>query len=173
MVVGQASAQDNSSAPKGRLESQEVHISDSLLGKVVNDYLSFTIPLMDPAYLRDNINEVIIFDTRKQKEYDVSHIPGAKHLGYSNLDSTLLTDLKPNTPIVLYCSIGYRSEKVGEQLQAMGFNQVYNLYGSIFEWANRGYPLVDKDEQATAEIHTFNLLWRKYVRNKSLKRIWW
>ena len=43
--------------------------------------------------------------------------------------------------IVLYCSIGYRSEKIGEKLVEMGYGHVFNLYGGIFEWVNRDLPV--------------------------------
>lgn len=45
--------------------------------------------------------------------------------------------------VVLYCFIGYCSEKVVEQFWEWGFIKVYNLYGSIFEWVNQGYFVVD------------------------------
>ena len=65
--------------------------------------------------------------------------------------------------LVVYCSVGYRSEKIGEKLKALGFSKVYNLYGGIFEWSNRGYPLVDQKEQPTTKVHAFNKDWGRWL----------
>jgi predicted sulfurtransferase len=67
-----------------------------------------------------------------------------------------------NTPIVVYCSIGYRSEKVGEKLLNEGFT-VYNLYGGIFNWKNSNNPVVDNNEIATQKVHCFNQEWSKWL----------
>ena len=105
--------------------------------------LSFTVPLIGVKELADKKEEYVILDTREQEEYTLSHIEGAQHLGYGQLNQTVLSDLDKDTPIVLYCSVGYRSEKIGERLKKKGFTNVYNLYGSIFEWVNQGQPVVD------------------------------
>lgn len=48
----------------------------------------------------------------------------------------LLADIKPDSHIVVYCSVSYRSSILARRLQDMGFTNVYNLEGSIFKWAN-------------------------------------
>ena len=42
-----------------------------------------------------------------------------------------------------------RSEKIGKKLLDMGYTNVKNLYGSIFEWANQGNILVDQKGSET------------------------
>jgi len=66
--------------------------------------------------------------------------------------------------IVTYCSVGYRSERIGEKLQKAGFTDVSNLKGSIFKWINEGNTLEDKDGQTTDKVHGFDKNWGKWVR---------
>ena len=93
----------------------------------------------------------------------------------SNIIQLNLDD-KKNIPkeknIVIYCSIGYRSEKIGEKLLRLGYKNVYNLYGSIFEWANEKYPLVGSNGKTTDRVHGYNKSWSKWVTNEEIKTVW-
>jgi len=150
----------------------EVRCQDPTFHEKVLQTLSLTIPVMDVAELHNFQNEVYIFDAREKEEYEVSHIPGARYIGYRSMDWNALEGVPQDATIVVYCSIGYRSEKIGEQLKAKGFANVHNLYGSIFEWANRGYRLVEKSDRPTTNIHTYNKNWSKWVVNDGLMKIW-
>lgn len=131
-----------------------------------------SIPLMDVQELYQNSQNLLIFDARERDEYEVSHIPGAKFLGYQSPDWKALEGVPKDKPIVVYCSIGYRSEKSGELLQSKGFSKVYNLYGSIFEWVNRGYSVVNTRGDTVAQIHTYNKAWSQWVQQTQLLKIW-
>ncbi len=134
--------------------------------------LKFSVPVISAEELLKNKEKYAIFDTREPAEFDVSHIPGAKNLGYNNFNADLLSGLPKDKPILLYCSVGYRSEKTGNKLQKMGFTQVYNLYGSIFEWANRGFPLENKAGKPTKTLHTYNEKWSQWVKNTQIDKSW-
>lgn len=107
---------------------------------------------------------VCLLDARELEEYEVSHIEGAQHIGYEKLNKEILKSIPKEQTIVLYCSVGYRSEKIGEQLQNMGYTKVYNLYGSIFEWVNQGNPVVNENGTTTS-VHTYNKRWSKWLEN--------
>jgi 3-mercaptopyruvate sulfurtransferase SseA len=47
-------------------------------------------------------------------------------------------------------------QKTAEKLKAAGFSQVMNLYGSIFEWVNRGYPLAGAQP---GKVNTYSKEW--------------
>lgn len=81
-------------------------------------------------------------------------------------------DIPKDAKIVLYCSVGYRSEKIGEKLQKMGYTDVNNLFGSLFEWVNRGYKVVDKDGNETQKVHTYNKDWSQWVDETKAKKTW-
>lgn len=133
--------------------------------------MNFTVPLMSVEELSNKKDDILLMDTREKEEFNVSHIPGAVYAGYSDFDISQFRDFPKDTTLVLYCSVGYRSEKIGEKLMSAGFTQVYNLYGSIFEWANRGYRLHNNDQQSTGTIHTYNRRWSRYVVNDSINKI--
>jgi hypothetical protein len=65
--------------------------------------------------------------------------------------------------IVLYCSLGSRSEKIAEKLISAGYKNVYNLYGGIFEWINAGQPVYKLNGVQTSEIHTYSRDWARWV----------
>lgn len=134
--------------------------------------LSFTVPVMGVDELQERQSEVVVLDAREREEYEVSHIPGARFLGYNKFKPKQLKDIPKDSPIVLYCSVGYRSEKIGERLQKMGYTNVHNLYGSIFEWANQDYPLEDANGEATKKIHTYNQKWSQWVEDGELIKVW-
>ncbi|MCB0549239.1 MAG: rhodanese-like domain-containing protein [Phaeodactylibacter sp.] len=134
--------------------------------------LSFSVPTIGVKELKDIQNEVYIFDAREEEEYLTSHIKGARYLGYKKFDEQKLAGVPKNAKVVVYCSVGYRSEKIGERLQKMGFTDVSNLYGSIFEWVNRGYPVVGQNGEPTRKIHTYNAKWSQWVDNDDAEKVW-
>src|SRR5690606_2499336 len=92
--------------------------------QLIKDTLSFTIPTVSIQELKDaqvNQKQSIILDTREKNEYLVSHIRGAINVGYDDFNMNALNGVPKNTKIFVYCSIGYRSELIGEQLKTAGF----------------------------------------------------
>lgn len=98
----------------------------------------------------------ILIDARQPEEYTVSHLPGASH--GPTLAAVQQSAIRPDAAIVVYCSVGYRSARLAQQLQAAGYAHVMNLEGSIFEWRNRGQPLV-VDDEPTQAVHPYNRTW--------------
>ncbi|MGJ8736273.1 rhodanese-like domain-containing protein [Zobellia laminariae] len=107
----------------------------------------------------------ILLDAREKKEYDVSHLENAIWVGYDTfqLDSVLQKVQNKNSEIVVYCSIGVRSENIGEELEEAGYTNVKNLYGGIFEWKNEGLPVYDSIGNTTEKVHAFNKHWGKLL----------
>lgn len=149
-------------------------IKDPAFNKKLTSLLDFSAPLMGVKELQQGMkNEKwLILDAREWEEYEVSHIPGARFAGYNKFDAEQWKSLPPDQPIVVYCSVGYRSEKISRKLMKMGFSHVYNLYGSIFEWVNLGFPVVDEKGQTTKMIHTYNKDWSRWVNHPSAQKVW-
>ncbi len=125
-----------------------------------------TVPLIMPDTVKNVItgkSHFVLLDTREIEEYKVSHIRSAKCAGYDHFDVASLEDIAKDDTIIVYCSVGYRSERIGEKLFKEGYSHVYNLYGGIFEWVNKGYPLVDKKGQPTEKIHAYSKFWGKWL----------
>jgi rhodanese-related sulfurtransferase len=141
-------------------------------GKKIDGLISFSVPLLSVKELFNNKDNFIIFDAREKEEFAVSHIPDAKYLGYSDFNANQLKDIPKESNVVVYCSIGYRSEKIGEKLLRLGYKNVYNLYGSIFEWTNEKYPLVSSNGKTTNRVHGYNKSWSKCFTNEEIKTVW-
>ena len=109
--------------------------------------------------------DVYILDTRSREEYDVSHIPGAIWIDPSDRTFPELTGVDKKTKIVAYCSVGYRSSKVARRLSAAGYDDVANLEGSIFQWANEGRQLVDGAGTAST-VHQYNERWGQLLHEE-------
>lgn len=107
-------------------------------------------------WLEKEGEKIQLIDTRQKEEFLVSHLPKAEHI--PDLE-TAKAKLDPEPIIVAYCSVGYRSSRLAQQLQALGYNQVWNLEGSIFQWANEGRPLIHQ-EQPTQQVHPYSQNWQ-------------
>ncbi len=147
-------------------------VEDPEFDQKINAMIRQSIPVIGVQELRNIQDEVIIFDARRKEEFDTSHIPGARYLGFKEFDPKRLEGIQKDEKIILYCSIGYRSEKIGDRLKALGYSNVYNLYGSIFEWANRGYPLVNEKGKQIKKVHTYNYSWSKWIHNEQIEKVW-
>lgn len=109
----------------------------------------------------------VLLDVREEAEFAVSHLPGAVRVSPGSETSDYIDSLDPSTPIVAYCSVGYRSSELVEKLTRRGFTDVKNLDGSIFEWANNGYR-VERDGEEVHEVHPFDEQWGSLL-NESLR----
>jgi rhodanese-related sulfurtransferase len=109
----------------------------------------------------------ILLDTRKKEEYNISKIENATWVGHKKfkIDSVLEKYPEKDIPIVVYCSIGVRSENIGEKLIQAGYSNVKNLYGGIFEWKNSGNPVFDNQNNKTEKVHAFSKHWGKLLTN--------
>ncbi len=112
-------------------------------------------------------DSVILLDTRKKEEFNVSHLKNAHWVGYESFDIGTVENLilDKATPIVVYCSIGVRSEDIGEKLKKAGYANVKNLYGGIFQWKADGEPVFDTSGNSTEKVHAFSKQWGKLLTN--------
>jgi len=79
---------------------------------------------------------------REESEFAKDHLPGAIHLGKGVIERDIEEQVPdPNTELVLYCGGGYRSALAADNLQKMGYRNVFSMDGGIREWREKGYPL--------------------------------
>ena len=117
--------------------------------------------------LNSTKTQPLVIDARSQAEYEVSHLKAAVHIDPIAPDLQPLSEVVKNTPIVVYCSIGYRSATIAQQLQKAGFTRVFNLSGGLFQWANEG-RLMFQNEEVTQCIHPYNAMWGKLLKDGKL-----
>ena len=126
-----------------------------------------------PYIYVDNLpmpDSIVYLDTREKEEYDVSHLKDAIWVGYSDFNEEKVVQQIPDKsqPIIVYCSIGVRSENIGEKLKQLGYSKILNLYGGIFEWKNQGNVVYRNNNVVTDSVHAFNKHWGKLL-NKGVK----
>jgi len=103
----------------------------------------------------------LILDARSHDEFAVSHLEGALRVDPERPELGSLR-VPEDTSVVVYCSVGYRSAAIVEKLSAAGVDDVYNLTGGIFAWANEGRPIVKSGEPATS-VHPYNDIWGYFL----------
>jgi rhodanese-related sulfurtransferase len=83
-----------------------------------------------------------LVDVREESEWAKDHLPGAVHLGKGVIERDIEKAI-PHTDaeIVLYCGGGFRSALAADNLQKMGYTNVWSMDGGIRGWREQGYPL--------------------------------
>lgn len=135
------------------------------LDELLRQYNNESIPYISVSTLKTIQDTVLVLDAREKKEYQISHLKEAIHVGYDyfKIESITQQHIPKDSHIVVYCSIGIRSEDISEQLKKAGYTNVYNLYGGIFEWKNKSLPILNSNEELTDEVHTYSKEWGKWL----------
>ena len=141
-------------------------LAQNKMDKAIKKWNKESVPYIQVEEL-EKLDDVLLLDTRKVEEFSVSHIKNALWVGHKEfeLDSINERIEDKDKKIVVYCSIGVRSEDIGEKLLDAGYSNVQNLYGGIFEWKNKGYTVYDIEGNETEKIHAFNKHWGKLLKN--------
>jgi sulfur-carrier protein adenylyltransferase/sulfurtransferase len=99
---------------------------------------------VDPAEVAELIDEgVTVVDVRESEEYAAGHLPGAKHVPRSYLESRI-EGVVPDrsTQVILYCASGNRSAYGARTLKdELGYEHVRSMTGGITLWKDRGYEV--------------------------------
>ncbi|PSQ95278.1 MAG: rhodanese-like domain-containing protein [Bacteroidetes bacterium SW_9_63_38] len=140
--------------------------SDTLTWRVVDRMIEAKFPGV-PTITTDSLahrladttaTRPVLLDARSPDEYAVSHLPGAQRISPDADPIVGVDTLSRDTPIVVYCSVGYRSARVTARLRKQGFTNVTNLNGSIFRWADEGRTVV-RDGTPVRAVHPYNGTW--------------
>lgn len=127
-----------------------------------------SVTMVDANRLYQQLNskekDYIVLDVRSPKEYAVSHIYQSQNAPNMEQALKILRDKSRQTPILVYCSLGYRSAELALELQEYGYSEVTNLAGSLFEWVEQGYP-VYQEEREVKKAHPYNLWWGRHLRS--------
>ncbi|MFT5823848.1 MAG: rhodanese-related sulfurtransferase [Crocinitomix sp.] len=128
------------------------------------DLLDHSVSEILVTEINPDDSSIIYLDAREYDEFKVSHIKGAIWVGYDDFDINRLDTIAKSDNIIVYCSVGYRSEKVSEKLLKANYANVSNMYGSIFEWVNQGRPVYDIDGNETPNVHAFDKEWGRWLK---------
>lgn len=139
--------------------------SQDSLSELLDKYNNESIPYISVQDLVMTKTDVIILDARELSEFEVSHLLNAIHVGYDKFNLSTVTEkiTDKSSKIVVYCSLGIRSEDIAKRLKKAGYNNVYNLFGGIFEWKNNDYPIYNKANELTENVHAFSVKWSQWL----------
>ncbi|MDT0558506.1 rhodanese-like domain-containing protein [Ichthyenterobacterium sp. W332] len=135
------------------------------LSELLKQYNTQAVPYITVQELAMPKTNAIILDAREEAEYNISHIKDALNVGYDrfNIETIINKINNKNAVIVVYCSLGIRSEDIAEKLKKVGYHKVYNLYGGIFEWKNAGFKVYDINSKITDNVHAFSKEWSVWL----------
>ena len=131
--------------------------------EILEKFNTNEIPYITVSELTTLEREPILLDAREKKEYEVSHLRNALHVGFLTFNPKKVRNINKDKMIVVYCSLGVRSEKIAIKLRKRGFTNVFNLHGGIFNWINEDFPVYNNQNISTKKVHTFSKEWSKYV----------
>jgi rhodanese-related sulfurtransferase len=139
-----------------------IHVSDKAYDLLLSTLLSHSVPEVSVDRIASGHFRVL--DARAYREFEVSHIEGAIWVGYDDFDMGRVAGIDPQAPVAVYCSVGYRSERIAEQLRQKGFTHVVNVYGGLFEWVNTRHPVVTGDGTETEAVHAYTKSWSIWLK---------
>jgi molybdopterin/thiamine biosynthesis adenylyltransferase/rhodanese-related sulfurtransferase len=99
---------------------------------------------VDPAGVREQLAVgALVIDVRQDEEWATGHIPGARHVPKSHLESRIEGIAPDKTqPVVLYCASGQRSAWATRTLvEDLGYQHVASMTGGFTLWKDRGYDV--------------------------------
>ncbi len=114
-------------------------------------------PVVKPGQIT-NLQNYQVLDAREMSEFNISHLQGARWIGYETFSMEKTSGLDKKKPVLIYCTVGARSQEIGKKLREAGFERVYNLYGGIIHWKNENNPLFSGD-LPTQKVHTYSKSW--------------
>jgi rhodanese-related sulfurtransferase len=97
------------------------------------------------ATLMMNREDAVVLDVRETAEWNGGHIASARHLALGQFDKHLVEIEKlKQTPLIICCATGGRSQGARDKLVKAGFEKVFNLAGGVAAWSEAGLPLTKK-----------------------------
>src|SRR3989440_7319919 len=122
-------------------------------GAEVLRHIKSRIDEVDPAEVREQAsNGAVVIDVREPEEWAAGHVPGARHVPKSYLESRIEGAAPDRSQhLILYCASGNRSAWATRTLvDDLGYEHVESMTGGFTLWKDRGYE-VDVPRTLTAE----------------------
>jgi sulfur-carrier protein adenylyltransferase/sulfurtransferase len=99
---------------------------------------------VDPSEAREQLaNGAVLVDVREPEEWGTGHVPGAKHVPKSYLESRIEGAVPDRSQhVILYCASGNRSAWATRTLvEDLGYEHVESMTGGFTLWKDRGYEV--------------------------------
>jgi rhodanese-related sulfurtransferase len=83
-----------------------------------------------------------LIDVREDNEWETEHADGATHIGRGVIERDIIGAFPDKErELILYCGGGYRSALAAENLQKMGYENVFSMAGGWTAWKESGAPV--------------------------------
>lgn len=97
---------------------------------------------VDEAQRKLESGKARIIDVREESEWKAGHARGAQHLGKGVIERDIETSVPDkNAELILYCGGGFRSALATDNLQKMGYTNVWSMAGGWRAWQAAGGPI--------------------------------
>lgn len=82
-----------------------------------------------------------LIDVREDHEFEAAHAAGAKHMGRGVIERDIVQSISDkDAELILYCGGGFRSALATDNLQKMGYKNVWSMAGGWHAWEESGAP---------------------------------
>lgn len=83
-------------------------------------------------------NGATLIDVREDNEWDAEHAGGAEHIGRGVIERDIVWKYPDkDKELILYCGGGYRSALAADNLQKMGYTNVFSMTGGWTAWKEK------------------------------------
>ncbi len=105
--------------------------------------------------------KVTLVDVRTPKEFAQGHIDGAINVDWKNrhFADNIVKTVSNDKPAAIYCRSGNRATRAMYVMDALGFNEIYNLEHGIMSWNAENKPLKTlevKGDKHHLDVANFN-----------------
>jgi rhodanese-related sulfurtransferase len=84
----------------------------------------------------------VLIDVREDNEFEAAHAAGARHMGRGIIERDIVGVVPDkDAELILYCGGGYRSALAADNLQKMGYTNVWSMSGGWHAWEESGAPV--------------------------------
>ncbi len=125
---------------EAELASQNLTLTtvQQFLVSIPRDY--YTVKQIDRLKAMAKEKQALLIDVREPREYASGHLQGAMNIPLRSLSDNL-NQIPKNSPVILYCSTGYRAAMGVMALQMLGYNKVKAFRPGIEGWKAAGEHL--------------------------------
>ena len=87
-------------------------------------------------------NGTTLIDVREDNEWEAGHAKDAIHIGRGVIERDIIGKIPDkNQELILYCGGGYRSALAADNLQKMGYTNVFSMIGGWTAWKEAAAPI--------------------------------
>jgi rhodanese-related sulfurtransferase len=97
---------------------------------------------VDEARRKLESGKAKLIDVREDNEWEAEHARGAEHMGRGVIERDIEQRVPDkNAELILYCGGGFRSALATDNLQKMGYTNVWSMAGGWRAWQAAGAPV--------------------------------